>query len=311
MLMLEEKIKKAILENYTLFETTNKIDLSNNNGFVLEKNTMETIIDRYINAIPLINSKDNSTITENDLLISNIYSNLGIVHVIFDGNTYTMLELILLGILTHNTIIFTSNGYMHGTNGLLLNIVHTILEKEEYKKEMFQHSFIIRPEDFFDSFKTINKTIVIGDSEMQNKYNKLCANALLISGYNNYDIYIEDLEHVETIKKIISQKLNINLYINSGLKVKADNAIFVEDIDEAITQINFNSSGYSSSIFTKNNENASKFIKNINSKNVLVNASPTLVQQLDIKQEDLLKEKNIILPNIYKFDGFKSNIEIN
>jgi len=146
---------------------------------------------------------------------------------------------------------------------------------------------------------------------MQNKYNKLCANALLISGYNNYDIYIEDLEHVETIKKIISQKLNINLYINSGLKVKADNAIFVEDIDEAITQINFNSSGYSSSIFTKNNENASKFIKNINSKNVLVNASPTLVQQLDIKQEDLLKEKNIILPNIYKFDGFKSNIEIN
>lgn len=304
-------LKKAILENYTLFETTNKIDLSNNNGFVLEKNTMETIIDRYINAIPLINSKDNSTITENDLLISNIYSNLGIVHVIFDGNTYTMLELILLGILTHNTIIFTSNGYMHGTNGLLLNIVHTILEKEEYKKEMFQHSFIIRPEDFFDSFKTINKTIVIGDSEMQNKYNKLCANALLISGYNNYDIYIENLEHVETIKKIISQKLNINLYINSGLKVKADNAIFVEDIDEAITQINFNSSGYSSSIFTKNNENASKFIKNINSKNVLVNASPTLVQQLDIKQEDLLKEKNIILPNIYKFDGFKSNIEIN
>ena len=304
-------LKKAILENYTLFETTIKIDLSNNNGFVLEKNTMETIIDRYINAIPLINSKDNSTITENDLLISNIYSNLGIVHVIFDGNTYTMLELILLGILTHNTIIFTSNGYMHGTNGLLLNIVHTILEKEEYKKEMFQHSFIIRPEDFFDSFKTINKTIVIGDSEMQNKYNKLCANALLISGYNNYDICIEDLEHVETIKKIISQKLNINLYINSGLKVKADNAIFVEDIDEAITQINFNSSGYSSSIFTKNNENASKFIKNINSKNVLVNASPTLVQQLDIKQEDLLKEKNIILPNIYKFDGFKSNIEIN
>jgi len=308
---LISNLKKAIVENYSLFETTNKIDLSNNNGFILDKNTIETIFDRYKNAIPLINSKNDSTMTENNLLMSSLYSNLGIVHVIFDGNTYTMLELIILGILTHNTMIFSSKGYMHGTNGLLLNIAQTILEKEEYQKEMFQHSFIIRPEDFFDSFKTINKTIIIGDSELQNKYSKLCQNVVLISGFNNYDIYIEDLEHVETIKKIISQKLNINLYINAELKVKADNAIFVEDIDEAITQINFNSSGYSSSIFTKNNENASKFIKNINSENVLVNASPTLVQQLDIKQEDLLKEKNVILPNIYKFDGFKSNIEIN
>ena len=44
----------------------------------------------------------------------------------------------------------------------------------------------------------------------------------------------------------------------------------------------------------------SKFIKNINSKYVMVNTSPTLEQSLDIKQEDLLKEKSILLPNIYK-----------
>ena len=304
-------LKQAIMDNYSLFETTNKIDLSNNNGFILDKKIIETIINKYINVIPLINSKDNSSITNNNLLTANIYCNLGIIHVIFDGNTYTMLELIILGLLTHNTIIFSDNGYMHGTNGLLLNVIHSILEKEKYVKEMFQHSFTISPEEFFKNFKTINKTIIIGNNDFQNKYSKLCSNDLLISGYNNYDVYIDDLEHIEIIKKIISQKLNINLYINSELKIELDDAISVEDIDEAITLINYNGSGYSSSIFTKNQENTSKFIKNISSKNVLVNASPTLEQALDIKQEDLLKEKNIILPNIYKFDGTKVNIEIN
>ena len=78
----------------------------------------------------------------------------------------------------------------------------------------------------------------------------------------------------------------------------------------AITYINYNSSNYSSAIFTENNENASKFIERINSKNVMVNASPTLEQALDIRQEDLLKDKNILLPNIYKFDGTSINIDL-
>ena len=304
-------LKKAILENYTLFETTNKIDLSNNNGFVLEKNTMETIIDRYINAIPLINSKDNSTITENDLLISNIYSNLGIVHVIFDGNTYTMLEMILLGLLTHNTVIFAYDKFMCGTNGLLISIIESILEKQNYKKEMFQHVINYKIEKIFDNFKTIDKTILIGNNDFNTKYLKLCSTNVITSGYKNYDIYIEDITHIDIINKILNTKNNINLYINSNLKVKSNNAILVNDIEEAVTQINYNGSKYSSSIFTTNNENASYFIKNISSKNIMVNASPTLEQQLDITQYDLLIEKTIIMPNIYKFDGNRINIDLN
>jgi len=308
---LIENFQKSIMLNYALLNETNEIDLENNNGYNLDKSIIEKIINRYLNMIPLINEERESIITKNNLLTSKIYSSLGIIHVIFDGNTYTMLELILLGILTHNTIIFSSNGYMHGTNNLLINLIQTILEKENYQKEMFQHSFTIRPEDFFDNFKTINKTIIIGNADFQNKYKKLCANSMLVSGYNNYDIYIDDLEHIETINKIINQNHNIDIYVKSELGLNNDNMVLVEDIDEAITQINFNGSGYSSSIFTKNNNNAAKFIKNIDSKNVFVNASPTLEQQLDIKQEDLLKEKNIILSNIYKSDGTNVNVDIN
>ena len=301
-------LKKNVVDNYSLFEETNKIDLSNNNGFNLDKNVIENIFNRYLNVKPLLNETNYSNITKDNLLTSKVYSSLGIIHVIFDGNTYTMLEIILLSLITHNTTIFSYNGYMLGTNGLLINFVQTLLDEKGYKKEMFQHSFNLKPELFFDNFKTINKTIIIGNTDLQNKYSKLCPNSLLISGYNNFDIYIDDLENLEVIKKIVDQKLNINLYINSNLNIKSETAVFVEDIDEVITLINYNSSGYSSSIFTKNNENASKFIRNVNSRNVLVNASPTLQQQLDIKEDDLLREKNIILPNIYKFDGTKINI---
>ena len=73
----------------------------------------------------------------------------------FDGNTYTMLEMILLGLLTHNTMIFAYNGYMGGTNGLLINIIQTILEKENLKKEMFQHSITMRSSEFFDKINVL------------------------------------------------------------------------------------------------------------------------------------------------------------
>jgi gamma-glutamyl phosphate reductase len=155
----------------------------------------------------------------------------------------------------------------------------------------------------FKSFKTINKTIIIGDNLYINNNLKECTTEVQVSGYNNYDLYVESLEHRDVIDRILEQDLNINLYINSDLDFDTDDAVRVNDIDEAISYINYNSSLYSSAIFTSDNEHASKFMKEVNSKNVMVNASPTLEQALDIKEEDLLREKNIVVPNNIKLDG--------
>ena len=305
---LVSNFAKTIRENIKLFESTDEIDINNKNGFKLDNNLIDKILKKYEGVEPLIKSKDKISLMDNQLLSSKLYTKLGVVLVMFDGNTYTMLEMILLGLLTHNTMIFAYNGYMGGTNGLLINLIQTILEKENLKKEMFQHSITMRSSEFFDNFKSINKTVIIGDNEFINKYVSECTTETIVSGYQNYDIYIDSLKDIDFIKKIIIQKLNVNIYINSSLKIKAENAMFVEDIDEAITYINYNSSKYCSSIFTENNDNASKFIDNINSKYVMVNTSPTIEQSLDISQEDLLKEKNVMIPNIYKFDG--TNIKI-
>ena len=117
-----------------------------------------------------------------------------------------MLEMILLGLLTHNTMVFAYNGYIGGTNGLLINMVQTILEKENLKKEMFQHSVTLRSNEFFDNFKSINKTVIIGDNEFINKYVSECTTETIVSGYQNYDIYIDSLKDIDLIKKIIMQK---------------------------------------------------------------------------------------------------------
>ncbi len=305
---LVSNFARVIRENIKLFENTNEIDLNNKNGFKLDNNLIDKILKKYENTEPLIKSKDKISLLDNQLLNSKLYTKLGVVLVMFDGNTYTMLEMILLGLLTHNTMVFAYNGYMGGTNELLINMVQTILEKENLKKEMFQHSVTLRSNEFFYNFKSINKTVIIGDNEFINKYVSECTTEIIVSGYQNYDIYIDSLKDIDFIKKIIMQKFNVTIYINSNLKIKAENAIFVDDIDEAITYINYNSSNFCSSIFTENNDNAAKFIDNINSKYVMVNTSPTIEQSLDINQEDLLKEKNIMIPKIYKFDG--TNIKI-
>lgn len=290
---------RSIKINKKLFDTTNKIDLSNKNGFEIDYNVIDNIFKKYTNKKSLLNENEEILLTNDNLLCSKLYSKLGIIHVIYDGNTYTLIEMIILGLLTHNTIIFSDNDYMLGTNGLIITMIQSVLEKENYIKEMFQIANKININDIFENFKTINKTIIIGDNILQNKYLKLTTTETLVSGYNNFDIYIEDLSNIETIKNIIKQRININIYVNSNLSIDLENVTYVTDIDEAITQINYNSALFASSIFTKDKENASKFLKNIKSKNIFVNTSPTINYNIDITEENLLKNKNVFMPNIF------------
>lgn len=311
----EEKLvssfAKAIKENNYLFNATEEIDIKNENGFKLDANIIDKILKKYENVEPLIKTTNEISITDNNLLNSKLYSKIGVILVVYDGNPYTTLEMILLGLLTHNTMIFAYDGLMLGTNGLLINIVQTILENMNLKKEMFQHYVTSEFDKLFKNFKSINKTIIIGNSEFNANQLKKCTTEATVSGYKNYDIYIDSINNIDFIRKIINQNQNVNIYINSDLNIEEENAILVQDIDEAITYINYNSSKYCSAIFTDNNENASRFINEINSKNIMVNSSPTLEQSLDIKQEDLLKIKTIVMPNIYNFDGqrIKNNKE--
>lgn len=305
-----KEVEKALFINKDLILEANKIDQKNNNGFIMDFNILNNIF-KNLEKETIIYG--NVTLSEKDEEKKIIYGkqimDYGNVLIINDGNPYVIIEMALRNILAGNTIIFANKGYMYGTNNLIINIIETVLEKFEVSKYLIQLYVTEEFDSILSNYANINLVVCIGNRNLQNIILNKSKIKTITSGYENFDIYIEDDSHIDLLKRIVVTGLNIQLYINNDLKLDYKDAILVSDIDEAIGQINYNGSKYSASIFTKSTDNASRFMREVNSRNITVNASPTIERIIDIKQSDLIIEKTIIYPLSFKFDG--SRIDIN
>lgn len=305
-----KEVEKALFINKDLILEANKIDQKNNNGFIMDFNILNNIF-KNLEKETIIYG--NVTLSEKDEEKKIIYGkqimDYGNVLVINDGNPYVIIEMALRNILAGNTIIFANKGYMYGTNNLIINIIKNVLEKFEVSKYLIQLHVTEEFDSILSNYANINLVVCIGNRNLQNIILNKSKIKTITSGYENFDLYIEDDSHIDLLKRIVDTGLNIQLYINNDLKLDYKDAILVSDIDEAIGQINYNGSKYSASIFTKSTDNASRFMREVNSKIITVNASPTLERIIDIKQSDLIIEKTIIYPLSFKFDG--SRIDIN
>lgn len=305
-----KEVEKALFINKDLILEANKIDQKNNNGFIMDFNILNNIF-KNLEKETIIYG--NVTLSEKDEEKKIIYGkqimDYGNVLVINDGNPYVIIEMALRNILAGNTIIFANKGYMYGTNNLIINIIKNVLEKFEVSKYLIQLYVTEEFDSILSNYANINLVVCIGNRNLQNIILNKSKIKTITSGYENFDIYIEDDSHIDLLKRIVVTGLNIQLYINNDLKLDYKDAILVRDIDEAIGQINYNGSKYSASIFTKSTDNASRFMREVNSRNITVNASPTIERIIDIKQSDLIIEKTIIYPLSFKFDG--SRIDIN
>lgn len=305
-----KEVEKALFINKDLILEANKIDQKNNNGFIMDFNILNNIFknlekETIIYGNVILSEKDE----DKRIIYGKQIMDYGNVLVINDGNPYVIIEMALRNILAGNTIIFANKGYMYGTNNLIINIIETVLEKFEVSKYLIQLYVTEEFDSILSNYANINLVVCIGNRNLQNIILNKSKIKTITSGYENFDIYIEDDSHIDLLKRIVDTGLNIQLYINNDLKLDYKDAILVSDIDEAIGQINYNGSKYSASIFTKSTDNASRFMREVNSKIITVNASPTIERIIDIKQSDLIIEKTIIYPLSFKFDG--SRIDIN
>ena len=309
------QIKKALESNRETIRFANEIDKKNNNGFVLDFSIINNIFsnlekEKLLYGGVTLSQRDE----EKKIIYGTQVMDYGNVVVITDGNPYIMIEMAIRNLMAGNTTIFSNQGFMFGTNQLLIQIIQSVLEQFNISKYLVQIYISENFDELLSNFANIDLVVCIGDHNLQKRILNKSKNKTLISGSENFDLYIEDTFHLEFIDKIINSGLNLQLYINDDINdTKLDDykAIMVSDIDEAIAQINYNGSGYSSAIFTSSPENASKFVREVKSKIVTVNTSPTIERIIDIKQEDLINEKIIIYPFSFKLDGNSENISLN
>lgn len=305
-----KEIEKALYVNKDLILETNKIDQKNNNGFIMDFNVLNNIFknlekETIIYGAVTLSKKDE----EKKIIYGKQIMDYGNVLVINDGNPYVIIEMSLKNIMAGNTTIFANQGYMYGTNNLIIKIIESVLEKFEISKYLIQLHVTEEFDNILSNYANINLVVCIGNRTLQNIILSKSKIKTITSGYENFDLYIEEDTHIDLLNKIIATDLGIQLYINNNVKLDYKDAILVNDIDEAIAQINYNGSKYSASIFTSSPNNASRFMREVNSKIITVNSSPTIERIIDIKQNDLIIEKTIIYPLSFKFDG--SRIDIN
>ena len=305
------QIKNALEINKEAIKAANSIDKKNNNGFILDFNVIKNIFsnlekENLFYGDVTLSQKDE----EKNILYGTQIMDIGNVVVITDGNPYTIIEMIIRNIMAGNTTIFSNNGFMFGTNQLLIQIIQSVLEQFNISKYLVQIYVSENFDEVLSNFANIDLVVCIGNRSFQNMILNKSKNRTIVSGYENFDLYIEDVSHIEFLNKIVNTGLNIQLYINSDTNLDHSSAIMVNDIDEAIAQINYNGSNYSSSIFTTSKENASKFIKEVKSKIVTINTSPTIERIIDIKQNDLINKKIIIYPFNFKLDDNIVKVEL-
>ena len=307
-IITKEKIKiiidelyKAILDNKDSLLSANKIDIEKANGFELNFAIVEQIFKNIeketIYCGDTIYSQKNN---EKNFMYGKYYSSRGTILVINEGNTYILLELILKNLIACNALIINTSGYMYGTNNFIIHILQTILEHNNYSKNQVQIYVSEMSEEILKQYTSLDLVVCIGDHNLQRFVENHCQNELIVSGYENFDIYLETDKYTNLINEIIKQNVSIQFYINKKLNIDYQNAIIVNDIDEAISQINFNGSRYATAIFTDDKESILYFIKNIKSKIQTINTSPTIERICDINTKDLMIEKTIIYP-LFKF----------
>ncbi len=289
-------IKQNLLNLFPQILESNKIDLSHKNGFNLDLTDFTSILN-HTNLDKVYGTVLESTKSEDKKIIygKQVFDQ-GTVIIINDGNTYEIVELLLKNILAGNSTIFVNKGFLFGTNNFIIKIVQDILEQNNIDRNLVQLFITEDNNSVFKKYANIDLIIGIGDRRLQQEILELSKNKTIVTGYHNYDLYIEDKKDLDFINKLLKNTSNLQLYIKEGIGIDQKNAMIVSDIDEAIAQINFSGSKYSASIITNDEVSASKFVTEVKSSYVTVNTSPTIEKVLDIKDEELIKVKIIINP---------------
>ena len=163
------QIQKALESNKEAIEQANSIDKKNNNGFILDFNIIKNIFsnlekENIFYGDVTLSQKDE----EKKIVYGTQIMDYGNVVVITDGNPYTIIEMVVRNIMAGNTKIFSNNGFMFGTNQLLIQIIQSVLEQFNISKYLVQIYVSENFDEVLSNFANIDLVVCIGNHSLQN-----------------------------------------------------------------------------------------------------------------------------------------------
>ncbi len=283
-----ENMNYYFLKKENAFEIIDKIEsnlIKNRNNlkkaFELDYKEWEINIDfnKFLELIAEIKKKEYlPKFTKNEII-----SGIGKILLITKQNPYLIFNFCLNAIYTNNCVDVLLENKMLATNKLLLEIIKKSFQELKFDFEAINYiernkDQIIYEQDKYDLLYYFGN---------KKEYLEYCKRIHIDSEFENFGemyIYVEDSRFKDILKEIDKFAFFNEIKVN----------YFEKNLEDNIKEINQNNNiNKISVIYTKNIDDAYKFIKFIKSENVFINVNPIEYFKYEIDDNKLVFKKKV------------------
>ena len=214
-----------------------------------------------------------------------IVDGFGNLAVSYNGDPYVTLRLLLMAFRTHNNIVFFSKKY-YAINTKIVETLNMIASKKGYAEKIAMVEFDVIDGVIANLQTFFNKMIFVGDKRDYVQMKKKFVIPTIYVGFGNVDVFIESKEFKDVLLDINQFARDNNIKIN-----------YYDDtqIDDTLTFINRFELTDCFVLLSKNTDLIYKFMSQVKAKNIYINKNPFEDYKFNIKEEDLIYKKNIIM----------------
>ncbi len=212
-----------------------------------------------------------------------IKDGFGNIAVIYNGDPYITIKMLISCLRTHNNVVFFTNNFKH-LNDLLIESINLCTRELKYTPRIANLQNNFTKNDFIKMQNCFNLLVYVGNKRDYQSISKKLNIPSIYRGYGYIDIFIEDKSFKETL-------LDIDDYAyENGIKI---NYFTGTDIQETIDYINKYNLNDCFAVFTSKSDLAYTFLNSIKAKNIFINSNPFKNYEFELNENQLVYTKNI------------------